>query len=86
MRDDEMERELLRFWPLSEVSPASEHLAGAARDLFVFADWSLWGHAYAFRAGAVGDVWRVDDGTAAPVSVDFREFWDVYLHEPARLF
>ncbi|MCB9603527.1 MAG: SMI1/KNR4 family protein [Sandaracinus sp.] len=86
MREDEMEREMIRFWPLSEVSPASEHVDGADPDLFVFADWSLWCHGYAFRASGAGDVWLVDGGTPSRVSDDFLGFWDAYLHDPMRLF
>jgi hypothetical protein len=61
MPPDEVDDGMIRFWMLEEVQPLV--LSGPAfsdpgyiqhpESLFLFADYSLWAHAYAIRLGNV---------------------------------
>jgi cell wall assembly regulator SMI1 len=53
MPDDAMDNQLIRFWPLSEVKSADRELApenaASIADYYLFADYSIWAHAYGLR-------------------------------------
>ena len=60
MQEDVTDDEMLRFWPLEEVKPLPSGAPGYAtadyidtpESIFLFADYSLWAHAYAIRLSA----------------------------------
>jgi hypothetical protein len=55
--------DLIGFWHIDQVRPLSEERLEYKMDgdsnLFVFADWSIWAHAYAIRLSS-----EQDDATA----------------------
>ena len=60
MPEDVSDDEMLRFWSLEEVKPltagapdyATADYIDNPQSVFLFADYSLWAHAYAIRLGA----------------------------------
>jgi len=85
--EEEMDQDLIRFWPLDEVRPLSVECPAnpAPRDaesLFVFADWSIAGWFYVVRvskAETLATVYIVDDERLTPVSDSFETFLERYL-------
>ncbi len=91
MSEDESDQLGIRFWSLDELRPVVEELpsvdAGAFKDYFVFADYSMWAHGYAVRLGQPGDdVIIVGGENPVAVAPSFREFLQLYLTQPERLF
>ena len=91
MPPDVVDDGMIRFWMLEELQPLSQG-APAFSDpsyirhpecLFLFADYSIWAHAYAIRLGSVpmqsNEV--VIIGYKSPVTIcnSFSEFVDRYL-------
>jgi hypothetical protein len=80
----------IRFWPLTEVRAAAEelHQAGNALDgYYVFADYSLWAHAYAIRlSGLPDDVVIVGGDAPIQVAPSFASFLEKYVYDPPSLF
>jgi len=81
-----MDRDLIRFWPLEEVSTLAEAWVPAADAgrWFVIAEYSLWTWAYTIRlspdADAATPVAVSFGGTELlPVAVSFEEFVGKYL-------
>ena len=81
---------LIRFWPLQEVTPLPDeapHLVGLgtiayANSLFVFADYSIWAHAYAIQLGresVQNSVYIIAGATPDRIAGSFSEFVDLYL-------
>ena len=95
---DTTDEELIRFWTLEEVKPiSSEAPAFATPDyinnaesLFVFADYSLWAHAYAIRL----DSYQLDRNEIFIIGGDyplllfrsFSELVDSYLTDKSTMF
>ena len=84
---------MIRFWPAEELRSVHEELPDAAwdphADFLVFADYSIWAHAYAIQVGATSAAGTVVIvGGAEPISVasSFAEFLARYLFEPDSLF
>lgn len=86
----------IRFWSLSEIRSVAEELSGEV-DLpdrldafFVFADYSLWAHAYAIRLSAIPDetnpVVIVGGDEPIQVATSFSHFLEKYLEDPNQLF
>ena len=91
MSEDESDQLGIRFWPLDELRPVVEELPAAEadpfKDYFVFADYSMWAHGYAVRLGQpVDDVIIVGGESPVAVAPSFREFLQLYLTQPDRLF
>jgi hypothetical protein len=91
MPQDVLDDGMIRFWMLEELQPLSQG-PPAFRDpsyirnpetLFLFADYSLWAHAYAIRleSNSVQLNQVVIIGYESPVTVSksFSEFVDMYL-------
>ena len=80
------DRHALRFWPLSELEPATHRTNDS---LLIFADWSLSAHEYAISLGGRSEadsVVIVGGDATIVVASDFSVFLNFYLHEPDRLF
>ena len=91
MPHDVVDDGLIRFWTLEEVIPVSEGAPQYSdRDyvenpetLFLFADYSIWAHAYAIRLGkrALDSKEIVIIGYKSPklFAESFKGFVDIYL-------
>ncbi len=94
MNDDQMDDLMIRFWPLSEVRPATVALTAvdqdAYRDQYVFADWSMWAHGYAVHVPRAGyraeEVTLVGGRIPIPIAASFGAFLRTYLADSRRLF
>ena len=90
MHEGEHDMHVIRFWPLAEMKPALSELPEGDQGLasyFVFADYSLWAHAYAVRLGAgPSDVVLVGAEKPFALAPTFAEFLDVYIARPELLF
>jgi hypothetical protein len=90
MAPEACDRDYIRFWPLGEVSPAASHLGGARgtfSDFFVFADFSLWTHAYATNMRSPDGLVAIVGGEAPMIIADsFAEFISLYINEPLSIF
>ena len=91
--EEEMDQDLIRFWPLDEVRPLSEEWPEnpAPRDaasLFVLADWSIAGWFYVARlsdAETMAPIYIIDGGLTR-VADSFEAFLERYLaRDPAVL-
>ena len=84
--------ELIRWWPIAEVKPVNDelkHAHGAYPNQFIFADWSLWAHAYAIDLGpgaTRGRVVIVGGDRPIPVAASFTEFLDLYTARSDKLY
>jgi hypothetical protein len=81
----------VRFWSLDELRPVVDELPAADGDTFkgyfVFGDYSMWAHGYAVRLDRMAnDVVLVGGETAVTIAPSFREFLELYLSQPGRLF
>ena len=88
----EMVDEFMSFWNLDQVRSVAEELECIdGRDLFVFADHSLWAHAYAIRLSMSphvgGEVYLVGGRNPLRVAASFDAFLRGYLaNDLAMLF
>lgn len=97
MPHDVVDEGMIRFWPLDELQPLPQGAPAFSdpsyiqhpESLFLFADYSIWAHAYAIRLGSVSlqshEV--VIIGYRSPVTIAqcFSEFVDRYLTDKDRL-
>lgn len=93
MAPGDWDDQLLRFWPLQEIGPVGLDVLGldsaAHCQLFLFADWSLWAHAYAVDLGhgpEWGSVWLIGGRLPLKIAGSFAEFVELYLSNSDRLF
>ena len=81
----EWDEDLIRFYPIEELRPLSEEwpetTVARAEELFVFADWSIWGWGYAVRLRGEGaaEVQVVYGPETARVAGSFAEFLESYI-------
>ena len=81
----------IRFWSLAEVEPIAPQLGARLPErlsgYFVFADYCLWTHAYAFNTAAHNqdDVILIGSDISYQVAPSFDAFIDLYLVDPDRL-
>src|SRR5690349_950957 len=97
MPQDVVDEGMIRFWMLEELQPLPQGAPAFSdpsyiqhpESLFLFADYSIWAHAYAIRLGSVSlqsnEV--VIIGYKSPVTIAqcFSEFVDRYLTDKDRL-
>ena len=98
MPEDVSDDEMIRFWTLDEVKPLPIGAPSFARSeyienpesLFLFADHSLWAHAYAIRlfpdALTRNDVFIIGGTNPILIFKSFGEFIESYLTDKDRLF
>jgi hypothetical protein len=91
MSEGDCDKQGVRFWSLDELRPVVEELPGANderfKGYFVFGDYSMWAHGYAVRLdGMANDVILVGGQNPVAVAPSFREFIQLYLTQPDRLF
>jgi hypothetical protein len=97
MEEEEVDPDTqIRFWSLSEIRSAAEELGDAVddpeplKDFFVFADYSLWAHAYAIRLRTVAHetnpVVIVGGDALVQVATSFSHFLERYSEDPRQLF
>ena len=91
MPPDEVDDDMIRFWMLEEVEPltqgAPEYSRGTyvrnPETLFLFADYSIWAHAYAIRLGqsalAANEVIIIGGDSPKQISDSFSSFVKNYL-------
>jgi len=76
---------LIRFWPSAEILPISvgaPEMIGAGTEhgqALLFADYSLWAHAYAVQPGAPYHVLLVGGDSPRDLQMQFDEFVDAYI-------
>jgi hypothetical protein len=82
----------IRFWRCEEIKPCADvpelvRTSGCG-GLFLFADYSIWTHAYAIRVSGreKGSVALVGGPQPIPVAPSFAEFVSFYLEQPQLLF
>jgi hypothetical protein len=97
MPPQDVDDEMFRFWMLEEVKPLSHCATEYANptyiqnpeSLFLFADYSMWGHAYAIRLTNTLESNKIFIiGYEPPISIfdSFSEFVDAYLTNKDLLF
>jgi len=98
MSPDATDDMLIRFWMLDEVKAlpegapdyASPHYIESPESLFLFADFSLWAHAYAVRLTAdppeTNEIFLIGSQTPILLFQSFSEFVDRYLTNKDLLF
>ena len=91
MAPDEVDDDMMRFWMLEEIEPlpqgAPEYSDGtyvqSPETLFLFADYSLWAHAYAIRLGntvlEANEVIIIGGKSPKLISASFSKFVGTYL-------
>jgi hypothetical protein len=91
MAPDEIDDGMIRFWMLEEVAPlpdgAPQYSDGEyvknPETLFLFADYSIWAHAYAIRLGRTtldsNEVVIIGYKSPKLISDSFSEFVETYL-------
>lgn len=91
MPPDVVDDGMIRFWMLEEIKPlpqgAPEYSDSSyvknPESLFLFADYSIWAHAYAIRLGSVrlqsNEVIIIGYKSPVLISHSFSEFGDHYL-------
>src|SRR5262245_47170382 len=92
-------KDLISFWPFSEIAPVPDTLSTfrgspdygdiefslpGASSYFVFADWSIWCHVYAFQLTKDQNqlapvVWIGNGKTWRTISTSFESFLQSYL-------
>jgi hypothetical protein len=86
MDEGSCDEHCIRFWPLAEVKTVGEELddsrSAACRDYFVFADYSIWTHAYAIRVDPGNEVVVVGGDEPIRVASSFTDFVGKYLTQP----
>lgn len=95
MNDGEMDSDLLRFWPVSELellsSRADYPQPADGHSYLVFADWSIWAHFYGVRVGpgsaeSSSPVVLVGGEDIVEVAPRFDAFLELYLSDILRIF
>jgi hypothetical protein len=98
MPPDVVDDGMIRFWMLEELQPLTQGAPAYSdgsyiqhpESLFLFADYSIWAHAYAIRLGSVSSQSHevVIIGSESPVTIAqcFTEFVDQYLTDKDRLY
>jgi hypothetical protein len=93
MNDGETDHLTIRFWPVAELTWARDELEDAAGDssagFVVFADYSIWAHAYAVKVtpGADHDSVAILGGDRPIVlAPSFSRFLVSYLDTPSLFF
>ena len=98
MPDDITDEEMIRFWRLEEVKPLSSEAREFAKpdyiensqSLFVFADYSLWAHAYVIRLDGrkcdKNEIFLIGGDYPVLLFRSFSELVDSYLADPFRMF
>lgn len=98
MKPDTSDDALIRFWMLEEVRAlpdaapeyADSRYLERPESLFLFADFSLWAHAYAIRLTAApsekNEVFIIGSDSPILLFQSFSEFVDCYLTKQDRLF
>lgn len=86
----------LRFWSLLELKPVVDEIdlpiyaSDKYRLCYVFADYSLWSHAYAIHLSNdrshLNEVLAVGGETPKMVAHSFAEFVQLYLDRPEAIF
>ena len=91
MAPDEIDDGMIRFWMLEEVAPLPEgapqysdgEYVKNPETLFLFADYSIWAHAYAIRLGRTtldsNEVVIIGYKSPKLISDSFSEFVETYL-------
>jgi len=91
MPPDVVDDGMIRFWMLEEVRPLNQgapeysdpSYVKSPESLFLFADYSIWAHAYAIRLGAVplqsNEVVIIGYKSPVVLSASFSEFVHRYL-------
>lgn len=90
--------DFIRFWMLNEIKPVSEgapEYAGSdyidiADSVFLFADFSIWAHAFGIRGSREKEthsntVYVIGGLPAIPIASSFSEFVNIYLTDTERL-
>jgi hypothetical protein len=98
MPHDVVDDGMIRFWMLEELQPLPQGAPAFSdpsyiqhpESLFLFADYSIWAHAYAIRLGSVSSLQShevIIIGYESPVTIaqSFSEFVDRYLTEKDHL-
>jgi hypothetical protein len=97
MPDEVTDDDLNRFWMLEELTTlptgapdyARENYIDNPESLFLFADYSIWAHAYAIRLGSVSlqshEVVIIGYKSPVTIAQSFSEFVDLYLTDNDRL-
>lgn len=97
MPHDVVDDGMIRFWMLDEVLPITQGAPAFSdpryvqhpESLFLFADFSIWAHAYAIRLGSVAlqsnEVLIIGYKSPVTISQCFSEFVDQYLTDKDRL-
>ena len=98
MPDDIADEEMIRFWRLEEVKPLSSVAPAYAtpdyidnsQSLFVFADYSLWAHAYAIRLDSrecdTNEIFIIGGDYPVPLFHSFSELVDRYVVDRSCMF
>ena len=91
MEQTATDEELIRFWKLEEVRPVSEEAPAYAStsylpeagSSFVFADYSIWAHAYSIHLSksisGPNHVYVIGGTKPVMIAKSFSEFIDLYL-------
>ena len=97
MPQDVVDDGMIRFWMLEELQPLPQGAPAFSdpsyiqnpESLFLFADYSMWAHAYAIRLGSVplqsNEVVIIGYKSPVTVSQYFSEFVEQYLTDKDRL-
>jgi len=98
MPEDTTDEEMIRFWTLQEVKPlpteapeyATPDYIDNPESLFLFADYSIWVHAYAIRLGAAelkrNDIFLIGGDYPVLLFHSFSELIDSYLVNTSLMF
>ncbi len=98
MPRDAVDTEMIRFWMLEEVKPlpqgapafANSDYIKSPESLFLFADYSIWAHAYAIRLTKLNQernaVFIIGPESPHLLCNSFSEFVDRYLTNKDLLF
>jgi hypothetical protein len=96
--DGTTDEEMIRFWTLQEVKPlpigapafATPNYIDGPESLFLFADYSLWAHAYAIRLGASdlkkNEIFLVGGDYPVLLFHSFSELIESYLADKSLMF
>jgi len=97
MAPDVSDEGMIRFWMLEELQPLTQGAPAYSdasyiqhpESLFLFADYSIWAHAYAIRLGSVSlqshEVVIIGSESPVTIAQSFTEFLDQYLTDKDRL-
>ena len=98
MPEEETDKEMIRFWRLEEVKAlptgapnyASADYVDNPESLFLFADYSLWAHAYAIRLLPTpsnrNEIFIIGGDYPIPLFNSFSELVDGYLTDKGLMF